>query len=81
MGGSQDPLAVDEGAATEVAPAAVQAGLPRPVASRGGGPAHNSAVEWRDAANWGAKSGSGYRQTGRYFQESRFEAQQAAAVS
>lgn len=60
VGGGQDPLTADEGAAAEVAPVAVQADLPGPVASCGGGPAHNPRVEWRHAANWGgAESGSG----------------------
>lgn len=59
VGGGQDPLAVDEGAAAEVAPIAVQADLPGPVASRGVGPAHNPSVESCHAANWGAESGGG----------------------
>lgn len=55
VGSSQDPLTADEGAAAEVAPAAVQADLPGPVASCGVGPAHNPRVEWRHAANWGGR--------------------------
>lgn len=52
MSSSQDPLVVDQGASTEMTPAAVQTGLPRPRPRRSILASYNLGVERRSATNW-----------------------------